>query len=165
MRPMNLIVHEILLATAVLMVAGCDKPTVMPANAGTAAADMSASAARPDAMAAGAAAEAQLKAEETRGAMLYSTHCAACHTSEIHWREKKLVTDFESLRFQVRRWQASIGQDWTEDEIADVVRYLNTAYYGFAYPVRRGFMDDDGPTHALRKNIVVLMERDGRAGS
>jgi mono/diheme cytochrome c family protein len=28
-------------------------------------------------------------ADTIRGAMLYENHCLACHTQQIHWREKK----------------------------------------------------------------------------
>lgn len=65
------------------------------------------------------------------GELLYSTHCVACHTKIIHWREKTLATDWHSLKSQVHRWQSNIGLDWSEDEITDVTRYLNAAYYHF----------------------------------
>lgn len=68
---------------------------------------------------------------EMRGELLYSTHCSTCHTAIIHWREKTLATDWRSLKDQVRRWQSNIGLGWNEDEITDVTRYLNTAYYHF----------------------------------
>jgi hypothetical protein len=74
---------------------------------------------------------AQPEQGETRGALLYATYCDACHTSEIHWREQKLATDLDSLSTQVRRWQGNIGQEWTEADIADVVRHLNAVYYHF----------------------------------
>ena len=134
MRPVSFPAPAILLAMFALIVVGCDKPTVLAANAGTAA---------------GAAADTPLNAVETRGALLYSTHCNACHTSKIHWREKKLATDMESLKFQVRRWQASIELGWTEDEIADVVRYLNAAYYGFPDAGEKGLLEGEKPIHAL----------------
>jgi len=73
----------------------------------------------------------QGKHSVTRGQLLYSTHCIACHTSQIHWREKKLVTDWGGLVMQVRHWQAISGLNWTEDEIADVAHYLNSAYYRY----------------------------------
>jgi mono/diheme cytochrome c family protein len=99
-----------------------------------------------------ALAYAQQNPIETRGELLYSTHCAACHTSEIHWREKKLATDLDSLKFQVRRWQASIGLNWTEDEITDVVSYLNAAYYGFQDADQKGFLEGIKPLQALHKD-------------
>lgn len=73
----------------------------------------------------------QARSGEARGELLYTAHCLTCHTSEIHWREQKLATGWSSLKALVRRWQASIGLAWSEEEIMDVVRYLNAAYYGF----------------------------------
>lgn len=68
---------------------------------------------------------------ETRGEMLYSLHCKACHTSKVHWREEKLVTNWPGLKAQVFRWQSNIGLGWGEDEITDVTQYLNTTHYHF----------------------------------
>ena len=76
-------------------------------------------------------AHAQQGNGESRGELLYATHCSACHTSEIHWREQKLATDWNSLEAQVRRWQYNIGLGWRNEEITDVAYYLNAAYYGF----------------------------------
>ena len=77
-------------------------------------------------------AQAQLKEGEIRGELLYSTHCNACHTSKIHWREKKLATGWRSLKAEVRRWQANADLGWSEEEITDVTRYLNAVYYHFS---------------------------------
>jgi mono/diheme cytochrome c family protein len=65
------------------------------------------------------------------GELLYRTHCIACHTTQIHWREKKLVTDWASLTTQVRRWQANAGLNWRDGTVEEVVRYLNTTIYRF----------------------------------
>jgi len=69
--------------------------------------------------------------DATRGELLYSTHCVACHTSEVHWREKRLVRDWSSLRAEVRRWQKLSGLGWGNDDVAAVARYLNALYYHF----------------------------------
>lgn len=76
-------------------------------------------------------AHAQVKHGETRGELLYSTHCSACHSDQVHWREKKIATDWNSLVVEVHRWQATIGLGWSEEEIEDAARYLNTVYYRF----------------------------------
>lgn len=81
--------------------------------------------------AAGNLAYASPEYSQTRGELLYSTHCITCHTSEIHWREKKLATDLQSLETQVRRWQNNSSLGWSEDEITDVTHYLNEVYYYF----------------------------------
>lgn len=67
----------------------------------------------------------------TRGQALYDTHCFACHTAQQHWRDKKLATDWDSLKALVRRWQATVGEFWGDADVVEVARYLNEAYYHF----------------------------------
>ena len=71
------------------------------------------------------------KQSEARAELLYATHCTACHTSQVHWREQKLVTDWNSLVTQVRRWQLVSGLRWSEEEITDVAHYLNVTFYEY----------------------------------
>jgi mono/diheme cytochrome c family protein len=77
---------------------------------------------------------AQPMSDAARGELLYSTHCIACHTAEVHWREKKLVTDWTSLQSEVRRWQGVSGLGWSNEDIAEVARYLNALYYHYPTP-------------------------------
>ena len=73
---------------------------------------------------------------QSRGELLYSTHCIACHTAQMHWRDKKLATDWATLEAQVRRWQAEAMLGWSEEDILAVTRHLNQGIYRFA-DVRR----------------------------
>lgn len=75
--------------------------------------------------------DAQPMRDATRGELLYSTHCIACHSTQVHWRDKKLVTNWTSLRTEVGRWQKSAGLEWGDDDIAAVTRYLNALYYHY----------------------------------
>ncbi|TDP74700.1 c-type cytochrome [Roseateles toxinivorans] len=68
---------------------------------------------------------------QSRGEMLYSTHCIACHTAQVHWRSRKAATDWTSLRAEVRRWQLATSLVWSEDDVLDVARYLNDSVYHF----------------------------------
>lgn len=68
---------------------------------------------------------------QSRGELLYSTHCIFCHTTQMHWRDKKLATDWTSLRFQVRRWQDNAGLAWNEADIGEVTLYLNESIYRY----------------------------------
>lgn len=72
-------------------------------------------------------------AAPTRGELLYTTHCIACHNSQMHWRDQRLATDWASLRAQVRRWQGVANLGWSDDDIRDVARHLNERIY--RYPV------------------------------
>jgi cytochrome c553 len=98
-------------------------------------------------IAAGAAAIAfaQPAPPESRGALLYSTHCIACHTKEVHWRQQKLATDWASLERQVRRWATNAGLAWSDDDVAEVARYLNAVHYHFAAPSVTGAAPARGP--------------------
>ena len=88
-----------------------------------------------------AAALAQPAPTASRGELLYNTHCIACHSREIHWREQKLATDWTSLVRQVRRWAGNTGLAWSEEEVVDVARYLNATIYRFAAPSVTGATD------------------------
>ena len=48
----------------------------------------------------------------SRGELLYTTHCGACHSTQMHWREKKLATTWDTLKAQVRRWQGVARLEW-----------------------------------------------------
>lgn len=65
----------------------------------------------------------------SRGQLLYSTHCSECHSSQVHWRQKKQVRDWPSLTAQVRFWQTQASLNWTEDDVMQVASYLNATYY------------------------------------
>ena len=67
--------------------------------------------------------------DPARAELLYNTHCIGCHTTQVHWRDRKLVTDWASLLEQVRRWQAIQRLDWGEDDIVRVARHLNRRHY------------------------------------
>jgi cytochrome c553 len=70
----------------------------------------------------------------SRGELLYSTHCVSCHTTQVHWRDKKLATDWTGLKAQVFRWQSNTGLGWSDDDVVAVARYLSELYYRFPAP-------------------------------
>jgi mono/diheme cytochrome c family protein len=80
----------------------------------------------------------QTKPGLLRGELLYSTHCIACHNAQLHWRDKKAATSWDSLQAEVERWQKTSGLGWREEDVADVARYLNGLYYHFAEPRAAG---------------------------
>ncbi len=47
----------------------------------------------------------------------------------MHWRNDKQAYNWDSLKFQVGRWQSNAGLQWDEAEITEVVRYLNETIY------------------------------------
>ncbi len=79
-----------------------------------------------------AAAFAQAQAQgESRGELLYGTHCIACHDTQMHWREQRLARDWGTLKFQVRRFQDIAYLRWSDEDIDAVAHYLNDTIYRF----------------------------------
>lgn len=74
---------------------------------------------------------AQSAMAQSRGELLYMTHCIACHTTEMHWRDRRAASSWPSLKDQVRRWQDALSLAWTDSAILDVSRYLNDTIYRF----------------------------------
>ena len=70
-----------------------------------------------------------------RGGDLYRDSCNACHTAQVHWREKRLVRTWDDLLYQVARWQGIADLRWSQEEVADVAAYLNAVFYDVPCPV------------------------------
>jgi mono/diheme cytochrome c family protein len=79
-------------------------------------------------------ANAQTAIDTSRGELLYSTHCIACHSAQMHWRDKKVATNWTSLNEEVRRWQRTSGLGWSEEDVTAVASYLNVQFYHFPAP-------------------------------
>lgn len=84
---------------------------------------------------AGAAALAQ--PAPSRGELLYRNHCAGCHGTQIHWRERKQVTDWAGLLAQVQLWQARDHLSWSTADVQAVADYLNDTLYHLPRPEQR----------------------------
>lgn len=72
-----------------------------------------------------------LAQSQSRGELLYNMNCIACHSTQVHWRGKRLAYDWNSLEAQVRRWQQAASLGWRDEDIVEVARFLNERYYGF----------------------------------
>jgi mono/diheme cytochrome c family protein len=70
-------------------------------------------------------------APEGRGQLLYDTHCIACHSTQMHWREQRLARDWSTLKLQVRRFQGIAGLGWSDEDVDAVTHYLNDTIYRF----------------------------------
>lgn len=73
-----------------------------------------------------------------RGQLLYDTHCVRCHAAQIHWRDLRSATDWDTLRAQVDRWQQQSRLEWPAEDIDAVARYLNETIYHYPEPKQRG---------------------------
>jgi mono/diheme cytochrome c family protein len=67
------------------------------------------------------------------GRLLYETYCGQCHYERLHDRDpsRSRVKSLQDLRAQVARWAGNTGRIFTQDELADVVEYLNSSHYHF----------------------------------
>jgi mono/diheme cytochrome c family protein len=67
--------------------------------------------------------------DASRGALLYDTHCIACHREGLHDRKNSKVSTYADLRFQVERWTAQLGRRFTEADREDLIEYLDATHY------------------------------------
>lgn len=80
-----------------------------------------------------------LASDIQRGKSLHDDNCVECHVSiqggdgsGIYTREDRRIDSLPALRAQVNRCKDSMGVSWPEDQIDDVVAYLNSNYYKFS---------------------------------
>ncbi|MEJ2360243.1 MAG: c-type cytochrome [Gammaproteobacteria bacterium] len=73
-----------------------------------------------------------------RGKKLVEENCVKCHAgivggdgSKIYTRSNRSIDSLPALIKQVHRCKNALGVSWPEDQIADVVAYLNKTYYKF----------------------------------
>ena len=64
-----------------------------------------------------------------RGRLLYENHCIVCHTAKVHGRIPPLPIDLKELRLIVAYWVKNEKLPWTQQEIEDVVEYLDAKHY------------------------------------
>jgi hypothetical protein len=86
----------------------------------------------------------------SRGRLLYETHCIACHNSQMHWRDGRIVQDWGGLVAQVRAWQERARLAWPEDDVIEVARHLNDAIYRLPRPAPGRPVALASPARSLR---------------
>lgn len=83
-------------------------------------------------LAAASALAAEMRSPDpARGQLLYEQHCGACHTPGIHYRRDTLPISRDELLGLVDVFRRQAGLAWTQEEIDDVVEYLNRTRYHF----------------------------------
>ena len=70
-------------------------------------------------------------ADIENGDDLHFEHCTGCHDSSVYTRSDRKVGDLASLGRQVRFCKDTIGVTWFDDEVDDVIAYLNASYYRY----------------------------------
>jgi mono/diheme cytochrome c family protein len=69
----------------------------------------------------------------TKGKKIFTTsECIHCHqTNKMFTRSNRKVTTLTALDLQVRKCDSQLSTNLFDDEIRDVVAYLNQTYYKF----------------------------------
>lgn len=70
-------------------------------------------------------------ADRERGRMLYENHCFECHDSVVHVRETRKAKTRSDIRRRIIGFARFLELGWDEDEVTDVLHYLDSRYYGF----------------------------------
>jgi len=65
------------------------------------------------------------------GKALHDGNCTRCHDSAVYTRPDKRVSTLPRLGKQVRFCKDNLGLTWFDDEVNDVVTFLNDNYYHF----------------------------------
>ena len=65
------------------------------------------------------------------GEDLHFEYCTGCHGSEVYTREDRKMGGLAQLGKQVRFCQNAVGATWFDDEVDDVIEYLNATHYHF----------------------------------
>lgn len=73
-----------------------------------------------------------------RGKELHNENCVSCHAgayggdgTAIYTRADRKMDSYEALQNQVMRCKTALGVSWPDDQIEDVLTYLNTNFYKF----------------------------------
>ena len=77
-------------------------------------------------------------ADIINGKELHDSNCTSCHVSMqggdgsgIYTRENSRMESYTALMKQVKRCRDSLGVEWPEEHVNDVVEYLNKSFYKF----------------------------------
>ena len=70
-------------------------------------------------------------ADIENGNDLHFENCTGCHDSTAYTRDNRVVRSLTRLGAQVRFCKDSLELTWFDDEVEDVIGYLNKEYYHF----------------------------------
>ena len=70
-------------------------------------------------------------ADAVSGKSLQQKNCMGCHDDGIYTRDGRKVTSLDGLKKQVKRCELSLGLQWFDDDVDDVIEYLNTSFYHY----------------------------------
>ncbi len=72
-----------------------------------------------------------MAADPGHGKTLQQANCESCHDDGVYTRKDHKITSLAGLDKQVRRCELSLGLKWFDEDVDDVVSYLNESFYKF----------------------------------
>jgi len=70
-------------------------------------------------------------ADANHGKALQDQSCTTCHNTSVYSRPNKRIKSLAALKGQVSRCTKPAGAEWSNEDIKDVVEYLNRDFYHF----------------------------------
>ena len=84
------------------------------------------------------------------------SRCLECHSVDLFTSINRKVNNLAGLENVVRRCDANLSTNWFDDQILDVVAYLNKAYYKFEKVAQQsGSVNSEAVTEEAEKAVVV----------
>ncbi len=77
--------------------------------------------------------QTSVSADASDAAVNIQNKCTRCHDSGVYTRADRKISSLAALGKQVRICNIMTEANWFDDEIDEVVEYLNSAYYKFAH--------------------------------
>ncbi|HPE58954.1 MAG: hypothetical protein KDI15_11460 [Thiothrix sp.] len=91
------------------------------------------------------------------GRKLFSeSRCLSCHGIDVFTRIDRKVKNIQQLESRVRSCDANLSTNWFDDQILDVVAYLNQMFYKFDTPVTRSTVRPDAGSTNLSTTDDIL---------
>ena len=70
-------------------------------------------------------------ADMAQGKRLQEQSCTACHNNSVYTRPNRRITSLAGLQKQVGGCTRPAGVKWNQQQIKNVVEYLNKEFYHF----------------------------------
>ena len=70
-------------------------------------------------------------ADSENGRILHDSNCTRCHGKDMYTRPGRTIDSLQALQKRVHQCVLMADLPWFEEEIEDVVEYLNVYFYNF----------------------------------
>lgn len=70
-------------------------------------------------------------ADENNGKQLHQQHCRQCHDDSVYTRSDSIIFSYKALQKRVRFCETMAAAGWSEQQMNQVIDYLNNTFYQF----------------------------------